>query len=593
MFRSILCAAIVAAATMTADAHQLPDGFIVYKVGGGADCPYHTIQDAIDAAAGHAGIDLVWIATDQTYTDQHVVVTDQDVIIEGGFTDCEDIDPALDQTTVNGTSGHSVFEIEGTSNVTIDNLEITGAVMDADHSGGGIYFGGQGSLTLYATWVFNNQAGYGGGIDVSPSGPTTLTLQASTVSGNTALVSGGGVRIEGPTVLNATHAPGEFNIYIAQNAALGQGNTGYGGGVEVLGPAVANISSVVDLNSAPYGGGVAALATDQGSALVNLFTTDPGDPLSVYGNTATSTGGGIFLKPHAASSHDAKLCAQDFRIDGNVAVNGAAIYADADDGLGSIAFLNSACDSPPGAIACPVGGDCNHLFGNVAQDPSGGVVLIQSDGAFSANRFVARANQGGALVYFVADTVNDNGGNYAHLHDCLLTGNVVGGNLVFALGGAGGTQLVVDTCTIADNQMSDLYYVIGADTNFAEVTNSIIYQPNQPSVAFLGPAGDFTGGYILTNDTIPLTGYEGIVDGVPLFVDPANGDYHLQRTSPGVDMAPALDGVDLDGNPRTLDLFDVPNAWGPMDVGAYEIQTQAQGACSAADTIFCTGFDPP
>jgi hypothetical protein len=96
---------------------------------------------------------------------------------------------------------------------------------------------------------------------------------------------------------------------------------------------------------------------------------------------------------------------------------------------------------------------------------------------------------------------------------------------------------------------------------------------------------------VLTNDTIPLTGYDGIVDGVPAFVDAANGDYHLERSSPGVDMAPAADGVDRDGNPRTLDLFDVPDQWGPLDVGAYEIQTQASGPCSAPDTIYCNGFD--
>jgi len=593
MFRSITStAAALLASTAFAAAPRAPDGFIVYKVGGGADCPYHAIQDAVDAAAGHPGADFVWIATDQDYADQHVVVTDQDVIIEGGFTDCEDNDPALDQTTLNGTSGHSVFEIEGTSNVYLGNMVITGAVMDASHSGGGIYFGGQGSLTLYADWVFANQAGYGGGIDVSPSGPTTLEIRASTVSANTALVSGGGIRIEGPTTLTTPHAAGEYNIYIAQNAALGQGDVGYGGGVEVLGPAVANLSAVVDLNSAPYGGGIAALASQNGAAAVNLFTTDPGAPVTLYGNVASGSGGGVFLKPHADSAHDTKLCAQDFAIDANTAVDGAAIYADKDDSFGSIAFLNSACDPPAGAVACAAGSACNEMLDNVTQDPSGATVLIQSDGAFSANRFTARRNTAGNLIYFFADTVDDSGGNYVHLRDCVIADNTIGGNLIAAGGGAGGTDVSVDTCTIANNAMGDLFYVIAVQTNFGELTNSIVYQPNQPSVAFFGTAGDFTAGYVLTNDTIPLTGYDGIVDGVPAFVDAVDGDYHLQRSSPGVDMAPAIDGVDRDGNPRTLDLFDVPDQWGPLDVGAYEIETQAAGPCSAADTIYCNGFEP-
>ena len=81
------------------------------------------------------------------------------------------------------------------------------------------------------------------------------------------------------------------------------------------------------------------------------------------------------------------------------------------------------------------------------------------------------------------------------------------------------------------------------------------------------------------------------VDGAPQFVDAANGDYHQALTSPGVDFAPANDGVDLDGNPRTLDLTDVVNQWGPLDVGAYEIQAGKIIGCSVADTIFCDGFD--
>jgi hypothetical protein len=161
---------------------------------------------------------------------------------------------------------------------------------------------------------------------------------------------------------------------------------------------------------------------------------------------------------------------------------------------------------------------------------------------------------------------------------------------LFAYGSAAQTQVTVDTCTITNNSMPQNDYVLGVETNFAEVTNSIVHQPLQPSLLFTGPAGDLTAAYLLTNDTIPFTGHAGIVDGAPLFVDAANGDYHQARNSPGVDFAPANDGMDLDGNPRTLDLFDVSDHWGPMDVGAYEIQIQG---CAGADTIFCNGFEMP
>jgi hypothetical protein len=77
------------------------------------------------------------------------------------------------------------------------------------------------------------------------------------------------------------------------------------------------------------------------------------------------------------------------------------------------------------------------------------------------------------------------------------------------------------------------------------------------------------------------------VQGDATFVDAAARDYHLAFGSPGVDFAPAAGSVDLDGHPRDVDLVEVPNAFGPRDIGAYE----RQFGCAGADTIFCNGFD--
>jgi len=55
----------------------------------------------------------------------------------------------------------------------------------------------------------------------------------------------------------------------------------------------------------------------------------------------------------------------------------------------------------------------------------------------------------------------------------------------------------------------------------------------------------------------------------PLFVDAGNGNYHLQGTSPCIDIGnnsyvPAGVTTDLDGNPRIQN--------GTVDLGAYEYQ---------------------
>ena len=120
---------------------------------------------------------------------------------------------------------------------------------------------------------------------------------------------------------------------------------------------------------------------------------------------------------------------------------------------------------------------------------------------------------------------------------------------------------------------------------------------DQPGRATVDPAitDSTSAAHVLTNDrsTLPDTAY--IQQGEPSFVDAANGDYHLLSTSLGVDDAPVEDvsiatHLDLDRNPRVVDLPSLPNNFGPMDLGAYELQSAPP--CIASDTIFCNGFEP-
>ncbi len=587
-------------------AAQTACAFIVYKVGGDADCPYTNIQDAIDAAAANLGEDYVWIANNQSYTGQQVHVANQDVDIEGGFTDCNDFDPGNDYTTISGAGngGGAVFTITGTSRVFFGNLLIRGGQRNGDATGGGIEFDGTGGVTLQTTTLTQNYAGYGGGINMKASGgPAVLTLlHDSAVLLNTAYTSGGGIRIEGDTRL----------FVLAPYTLIGYNHAqdGYGGGIEVLGPARADIGSpgynggaVLQFNDAQYGGGIAALAiNDQQDATVRLFTTDPQHPVQIVDNSAAATGGGIYLKPLQGidSQAHASLCASDFRIDDNLAQEGAAVYGDEDnDGLGlylgaNVLFnQNSPCgpETPPalGAVPCAPGVACNEIDRNLAQDSNGqptpgAAILIQSAGSFLAERFSMRGNLGAhALRGVEAGRIS--------LQDCLLADNQATQELINVSSDFVG-PFSMQNCTLADNQIgASPVLLVSANSNSVTLLDSIVHQPGVLTLDAAN-ANPLTVNYMLSTDISTLPGLPGVIQGEPSFVDAANGDYHLQASSLGVDFAPAAGGSDLDRNPRTVDLPGVPNVHGPLDLGAYELQSgTVVVTCANADTIFCDGFD--
>jgi predicted outer membrane repeat protein len=613
MFTHLRCAAALALSIAALTFAETAAAFIVYKVGAAANCPYHTIQEAIDAAGANPGEDLVWIAHDQPYSNQEIFITDQDVDVTGGFDDCDDIDPASDTTTLvgNGNGGAAVFTIRGTSHVFLGNLQINGAHRNDDASGGGIDFDGEGWVQTQYLSVGLNSAGYGGGINMKGEGAgATLELLHDTVFiNNTASTSGGGIRLEGNARLLALQP----STLITINHALG----GYGGGIEVLGPARADIGSpgyannaVIQFNDAEYGGGIAAIAIDSDTtaakdAIVRLFTTDPTHPVSVSSNTASHTGGAIYLKPlyGVSASAAAVLCASEFVFYDNIAQEGTAIYSDAEYdflglGEGGSIYLNTddsllhycTLPEPPeslGAVDCSPGAPCNIFSANIAEDGAavptdGSTILLQDGSILRVNRMSMRANRGGHLIR------NVNG--WIAVRNCLLAGNDTTQEPIAQTDGGDRLQpLSFDSCTIADNQIGAAH-VISAPFGL-NLTDSIIAQPGIQTVVpdITDPTA---AAFVLTNDrsTLPDTVY--IEQGEPTFVDAAAGDYHLQSESLGVDNAPALNGLDLDGNPRVVDLPAVPDNFGPMDLGAYENQSGSViMGCGRDDTVFCDGFD--
>lgn len=578
-----------------------------------SSCTYNSIQDALDAT--YVCPTTIRITREHLWTSQHLSVNNKNLILQGeadgvscyqmancipaGGCHAATTTPlvTLDGNNSQGQSSDRVLDITGASNITLRDLTIEHGVLDSFGHGGGISFSGSGSLTLDTTSVISNTAGYGGGIFVNGTGDgASLALKAHTlIALNTASHNGGGIDIEGTAHLSALESPA--SIFFNHAPA------GDGGGLMIVGPAYADLAAhtnggtaLVDSNDAAYGGGITVYAgpDDGDGSFVDLFTLDPQYPTGVSGNVATQTGGGIYLKPAAGESADggfssAGLCAQDFQIDGNGAQEGAAIYADTDsynlgiDHIGGDVYLNTGdCTYPVPAVACAAGVPCNTISNNIAQDgagnpTAGSTILVQTGGIFHANRVILRANQGAHVLRGVD-------ANYFILANCLMADNQVSGELVRKSSAHDGTELDLIHCTLAHDTMGGGSVITADSASEVALKNLIVDEPGVPTLDYGG--SDITVNYVLSNDTSTLSG-TGVVQGEPVFVDSANGDYHLASASLGLDYAPGEGSIDLDGLPRSVDLPYVTDVYGPRDLGAYERQL----ACAGADTIFCDGFD--
>lgn len=588
------------------------DVFLVGNTATDAACNYSTIQAAIDAATCPAGT-RIYITDELTYEAQHLGISGKNIsligrapgakcgtqsAVCGTFFPC----PTVPLETISGKnhSGDSVITIRGASNVTLQYLTISDGHDSDSGSGGGVDYDGTGTLTIDTSTITDNQAGYGGGINIKGSnGPAVLQINShSLIEYNKATTSGGGIRVEGNAQLFMLH---DYTV-VQENVAAN-----FGGGVEIIGPASAYIGSpgsgvqgVIYHNIASYGGGI-SINGGEGDSLnanVDFFGTDPQRPVRLQLNEASNSGGAIYLDPYVSSSvtnvrAGASMCASNFRIDRNVAKEGAAIYSNEQDNLygatgGSVDVgrVPGCDDANLGAVACS-SAECNLIDGNLAEDrnaayaPTTGATILGQDGtSVSLNHVVLRNNEGGYVLRLV-------GAGLSVLDNGLIVDNQITHNLIWDQYDSIGYNepLTIDSSTLAHNQVGG--YIIYDDLGVT-VARSIIDEPGSTNY---GGSATPQMSYVLGDDSSGLSSDPTNRVGAPAFIEPGHGsynypfDYHsdyrlrYSRTSgvvtasPGLDFAPAISGDDRDL--RNLgydqDLPAIPDLYGVRDVGAFEM----------------------
>ncbi|HKE47828.1 MAG TPA: hypothetical protein VKB52_07165, partial [Rhodanobacteraceae bacterium] len=362
-FRRLLLAALVALLGPTAHGAEL---------WAGSSCTLTTIQAAVDAAAASGeSANTIHLLADETYSER-VHVDGLNLTLRGASAGCGSVFYVQGATsTIDGTGGSdaSLLAITGSGTVVLRDLTFQNGHAFVG-GGGGITVAGSGSVSLDNVGVILNSASDGGGIIASGQGGSldVYINEDTLIANNTAQGSGGGIQIGGSATLHIT----DPDTWIALNHAP----NGYGGGIDVLAPARALIGSpgfhgtpAVYSNNAAYGGGIAVRGTGSDSAdlgaKVVLFTSDPANPVQVSSNTASVSGGGVYLVPllDLSVGSAATLDAYDFIIDDNLAPEGSALALDtwtalgfADDG--SKVDLNTGA-RPAGAVACAANVACS------------------------------------------------------------------------------------------------------------------------------------------------------------------------------------------------------------------------------------------
>lgn len=570
--RAAIFAALLAAQPLIAVAGS--DIITVGVSGLSNNCTVATVQEAIDLAEDRGGPQVIWITRDvdgTVWTNQALYVTDQDVDLVGGFDDCHDTEPS-GHTFLSGSGGARapVLRIRGSGVVNLRGLAIIEGDATAGGDAGGIDYRGNGSLNIESSIVQLNAADSHdvSGIDFEGAGGQAfLGIRSGVLIADNL---GGGMEVSGTATLTMY---GDL-VFVWNNGGMG---------VAVLSPANADIGlsshvfEGVFHNNAGPGLFASTNGQNSGSSVVRLFSIDAARPLAFTGNA----GPAILVNSRDAGSAEMKVCAKDIRIGNHVVpvishpANGGHLVSV--EGEGAKFAMNVPCDYPTVAdIVCAPQGltHCGLIHNN--QVPSARALLAAIDGGeIEIERARIVDNDTTAVLH--TKQADESPVSHVRAKNLLIDRNDI---VLAPIDVNRGGILVATNLTISGNR-GDFFTFRGDGPGFLSVSASIADQEQR----LLAGGGDKLLTQlvdVLAPNTDGTTVNHRILLGRPDFQP---GTYRLSPFSPGIDIANAIGGVDIDGNPRDVDDPFTPNVEGPRDLGAFETQSFAD------DRIFADGFD--
>ncbi|WP_376694334.1 hypothetical protein [Wenzhouxiangella sp. EGI_FJ10409] len=600
----------------------------------GPGCDYENLQDAIDDAVTGSISGEIGIHKDYQASGPYVIIPNGSGLLQawlmGGFPDCNVSNPdnTSGRTTLSVTGGGRPITVsynagpsDPFSAVLLENLVLTGG--DTQLGGGLRVVGRPGLLTtiLFNTEVSGNQAGSGGGIQLSapldwlvpdPTNPPLPMLfldDNSHVIDNVASNDGGGIWC-------GSNAERDYAMTLVRSGSglIFSNEAERGGGVFLSGcsfalrnggpTALIVPAGGVSFNTASVAGG-GVYAENSASGSISALSSDEfgGDPESagIVANNEAPEGGGIFATGDDTNVFGIQAYVVDNTATGTSGAGGgiqveegALVHFIAMEGTGACTPRSSS----GGVTTAP---PCNRLEDNHAEY-RGGAAQVLTRGRLIIERAYIRGN---TSVSEWGEIIDAFGGVFSNepvevdISNSLIAGNGSGGIMLHA---DTNSDFTVRWSTVVDNDVGDgasLFHVRapGNRETVLNIYSSIVWDDDDEAMVITTGDGDVTAaadcviGYRAVEDTdLTNVSYYSQID--PEFQDAGAGDYRPGPSSPAIDYCDDYHTPpdrDLDDrargesypNPITAPPDPVPN--GIYDLGAFVI---------VIDRMFSDRFEP-
>lgn len=472
---------------------------ILYALTGNLTLQELTIQNGVGINSGGG------VAAQEDLTLVNVVIKGNRARSNGGGI------YALGATVITGSRFENNHAVDGGGLYAENTLALTNTDLmsnTANKRGGAVYIGLEDmKLTINKVRFLDNKAGSGGA--VSSRGP--ITIENSLFEKNEALETVGGALYADSPPVNITHTD-----FISNTANI------HGGGVSSPdGSIIADTKFKGNRTVTGSGGGLYVFGN---ATLLNAEFRD---------NQAMLTGGGAYFY------NGGYISGSQFVDNQAISGSGGGLYGESTFTVTESHFENNHAEHSGGGLYAqgPIDLNRSTLISNSARATGSGLFIEQRSGGASNvvnNLWAGNHNPAGA------------GYTLSLLFDVNSQGKVNVWHNTFAqpsLSQERGILAAKAGITLTDNILAN--FDVGLFGGAGVVSTYNLFAGNGQSIL-----GSASSDHDLTTD-------------LPLFANPAGGDYHLRAGSPAIDAGQGVGvTVDLDGAPR-------PQGQG-FDIGAYE-----------------------